>query len=276
MSAPGSPGSFPGEVPPGPAPEAPGGRRRWWGSLVASVLLHGAALGALVWAAVPWVRVAPPDDAVLVTLLAGGQEATAGTSAPGPSEPVAEAAPAPAPPPPAPAAPRIVEAPRRAKAPARPPAPARPAPPDAPAPERAAPADPAGAADPGSPAGDGGSSSGAAVAAIPPGAAGAGPSDASRVYGEGEVDRAAAPVGGIRRPEYPARERMLGREGRVSLRVTVDAAGAVRAVAVTRSGGDAFDRSARRAVEATPFRAARLADRPVASTVTVDVRFELD
>ena len=97
-----------------------------------------------------------------------------------------------------------------------------------------------------------------------------------RIGGEGEVDRVAAPVGGIRPPEYPARERMLGREGRVSLTVTVDAAGAVREVAVARSGGDAFDRSARRAVEATPFRAARLADQPVVSTVTVDVSFELD
>ncbi|HEY8493413.1 MAG TPA: energy transducer TonB [Myxococcota bacterium] len=96
------------------------------------------------------------------------------------------------------------------------------------------------------------------------------------MYDEGEVDRAAAPIGGIRRPEYPARERLLGRAGRVSLLVEVDAAGAVRDVRVARSAGEAFDASARRAVERTPFRPARLGDRAVASTVTVNVTFELD
>lgn len=101
-------------------------------------------------------------------------------------------------------------------------------------------------------------------------------SDADRVYGEGEVDQVAAPIGGIRRPEYPARERLLGREGRVSLVVEVDATGAVRNVRVARSAGEAFDASAQRAVERTRFRAARLGDRPVASTVTVNVTFELD
>jgi TonB family protein len=69
---------------------------------------------------------------------------------------------------------------------------------------------------------------------------------------------------------------MMGREGRVSLVVEVDAAGAVRAVRVARSAGAAFDGAARRAVEATPFRPARVADRAVASTVTVNVAFELE
>src|SRR5690606_10534392 len=49
---------------------------------------------------------------------------------------------------------------------------------------------------------------GSAIAARTPAARGA--VDVDRVYGEGEVDRIAAPLGGIRRPEYPARERMLG------------------------------------------------------------------
>lgn len=111
----------------------------------------------------------------------------------------------------------------------------------------------------------------AAGAAAAPAAASAG-----RVYGESEVDRAAVALGGIRRPEYPARERMLGREGRVTLRVQVDATGKVDEVTVARSAGEAFDASARRAVERTPFRAARLADRDVPSIVTVDVSFELE
>jgi protein TonB len=98
----------------------------------------------------------------------------------------------------------------------------------------------------------------------------------ARLYGERDVDRAAGPLGGIRRPSYPPRERMLGREGRVSLLVTVDPSGAVRDVEVTRSAGEAFDSAARRAVEATPFRPAERSGLAVASTVTVNVSFELD
>jgi protein TonB len=98
----------------------------------------------------------------------------------------------------------------------------------------------------------------------------------ARLYGEHDVDRAAGPLGGIRRPAYPPREQMLGREGRVSLLVTVDPSGAVRDVEVTRSAGEAFDSAARRAVEATPFRPAERSGLAVASTVTVNVSFELD
>lgn len=240
--------------------------------------LHAVALGGIAWATTPWrVRVAAPEEVVLVTLLAAGAAARPGAAAPGgASEPLAAAPEAPAvAPPPAPA--------RPARSTASPPRPrAReerraPSPPVARAPAAGSPP----AAGPGSapPDGAGGQPSAAAgtpLAAVAPGAGGAGAGDNSRVYGEGEVDRVAAPVGGIRRPEYPARERMMGREGRVSLRVTVDAAGAVREVSVARSGGAAFDASARRAVERTPFRAARLAERPVPSTVTVEVSFELD
>lgn len=95
-------------------------------------------------------------------------------------------------------------------------------------------------------------------------------------YGEHDVDRAAGPIGGIRRPSYPARERMLGREGRVSLLVNVDPTGTIRGVEVTESAGEAFDAAARRAVEATPFRPAERRGSAVASTVTVNVSFELD
>jgi protein TonB len=210
------------------------------------------------------VRVAPPDDAVFVTLLAEREGASAD-----------EAAAAAPPMPVVPAPPAIAEAaPREPRlGPAAPAAAPKRAPrPSGPAPATGA-AEPAGTPD----AHAGGVAEGAAVAVVAPPSGGSGAGiDAARVYGEGEVDRVAAPVGGIRRPEYPARERMMGREGRVSLVVTVDADGAVRDVAVARSGGDAFDGSARRAVQRTPFRAARLADQPVSSTVTVDVSFELD
>jgi TonB family protein len=266
-------------------------------------VLHVAVLGALAWAAGSWLRVPPPEEApVLVTLVARGEAPGAG-AAPMPPAPAPLAqrpaptpsAPRPAPPPPArrpeptPAARRPAPAPP-ARRPEQPPhaaqpaaRPARRAGSPAPveresAPDPSAPLGRSGASgrepawQPADPAGEPGASEGAAAAESAP-APGV---DVARVYGEGEVDRVAAPLGGIRRPEYPARERMMGREGRVSLLVEVDAAGAVRAVRVARSAGPAFDASARRAVEQTPFRAARLADRAVASTVTVDVSFELD
>lgn len=239
-------------------------------------------IGALAWAAVPWVRVTPPDDAVVVTLLAGAEQPGARAATPDAGA-IASAPPA-AEPASGPAAVETAEKPTArpsSAAAARPPK-AEPRPPARAAPStvreaaRAEPEPPAGAGEAAEAlrAGAAGSDAAATAAALVPGAGGA--RDAGRVYGEGEVDRAAAPVGGLRRPEYPARERMLGRESRVALLVTIDAAGEVREVAVTRSGGEAFDRAARRAIEATPFRAARVADRPVPSKVTVEVRFELD
>lgn len=98
---------------------------------------------------------------------------------------------------------------------------------------------------------------------------------ADRIFGEGEVDAVAAPLGAIA-PRYPGREKMLGKQGTVVLDATVDAAGRVRALAVTKSAGEGFDAAARAAVEATPFRAARREGRAVASRVTVRVKFQLD
>jgi TonB family protein len=227
-------------------------------------------LGALAWATGAFVRVAvrvePP---VFVTLLAGEEMARPGTTAGAAAPPVIEALAAP------PAAPAAAPPPRPTPVARRPAAPV--ARPTQPAPRRAsaAPVAPA-APSPGEPEAAEASGPGAATASVRDGAGSPPGADASRVYGEGEVDRVAAPLGGIRRPEYPPRERTMGREGRVSLVVTVDDAGVVRKVSVTRSAGAAFDASARRAVEGTPFRAARKADRAVASTVTVNVSFELD
>lgn len=235
------------------------------------------ALGALAWGAGRWVRVAPPDAPLFVTLLAepaANHEAGASRGDPIPPSASDAAARAPA------AAPRVRD--RTAAAP--PSAARRDRAPGAASPRReplaatqgSAPLEPAPARRDAPSASAGGGATPAARAAAraspAPGSSGGG----DRVYDEGEVDRAAAPIGGIRRPEYPARERLLGREGRVSLLVEVDAAGAVRDVRVARSAGEAFDASARRAVERTPFRPARLGDRAVASTVTVNVTFELD
>lgn len=98
---------------------------------------------------------------------------------------------------------------------------------------------------------------------------------ADRIFGEGEVDSVAAPLGAIA-PRYPGREKMLGKQGTVVLDVTVDAGGRVRNLTVTKSAGAGFDAAARTAVEATPFRAAQREGRAVASRVTVRVKFQLD
>jgi protein TonB len=215
-------------------------------------------LGALVWAAGSWVRLEPREEIVVVNLLEGAAAAQPAKPAPAAPEP-----------PPAPEQPTPLPAPVQPPAPARPP---RVAKPPRPAPVRAAsrPAAPASDAAAPAPARENGGASGAASESA------ATPIDVARVYGEGEVDRVAAPLGGIRRPEYPSRERMMGREGNVSLLVQIDAGGSVREVTVARSAGAAFDSAARRAVERTPFQAARLAERSVASTVTVNVAFELE
>lgn len=98
---------------------------------------------------------------------------------------------------------------------------------------------------------------------------------APRVFGEGEVDRVAAPLGAFK-PRYPSHELQTGRQGTVVISATIDAAGRVCEVAVVKSAGGAFDAAARAAVEATPFRAAQREGRAVASSVTVRVKFELD
>lgn len=256
-------------------------RRRFGGSLAVSLLVHALALGALAWATGSWLRVAAHETPVFVTLLAAAEgPAPAAAVA---AAPAAAAPPVPAPPPPA-AQPTPHPVTRSRSVPAPPPPrtsrPARaPRPPAgaAPTPAGAAPT-PASPEPPAVPGPSSGTPSVPAPEATAAGTAGAlaASTAATRVYGEGEVDRAAVALGGIRRPEYPARERMLGREGRVTLLVEVDASGRVGAVTVARSGGEAFDASARRAVARTPFRAARLADRAVASTVTVEVSFELE
>jgi protein TonB len=109
-------------------------------------------------------------------------------------------------------------------------------------------------------------------ASLAPAAAGSAAGD--RVYGESEVDRVAAPQGAIA-PVYPSRQRALGREGTVVLRVTVEADGRARDLVVVMSAGDEFDAAAREAASAARFRPALRAGQPVASSVTLRVRFHL-
>lgn len=92
--------------------------------------------------------------------------------------------------------------------------------------------------------------------------------------GPGEVDRAARPRWPIR-PDYPALARQRGRESTVVVEAWVDEQGEVSFSSVARSGGADFDASARRAVEGSAFRPARLDGRDVASRVALRIHFQL-
>ena len=77
-------------------------------------------------------------------------------------------------------------------------------------------------------------------------------------------------------PDYPYRARRAGHEGRVVLRVAVDAAGMPTAVTVARSSGhDSLDDAALEAVRHWRFTPATAAGLAVAGTVEVPITFRL-
>jgi periplasmic protein TonB len=206
-----------------------------------SLALHGAVFAA-IWLGARLIPLPSPPEVLPVELLhEAASEAAARAPAPQPA--VAATPPAPAPKPPE-------------RRPLPLPKPARPIPSPRPAP---APSVATSALQPQAPS-------------VP--APAAGPASSDRVYGEGEVDRAAAPEGAIE-PLYPSRQRMLGREGTVVLLVTVAADGRARSLEVVTSAGGEFDAAAREAASAARFRPALRAGQPVASTVTLRVRFHL-
>jgi protein TonB len=78
------------------------------------------------------------------------------------------------------------------------------------------------------------------------------------------------------RPAYPAVSRRGGEQGRVLLRVLVDAAGAPTQVSLqTSSGHERLDRAAQSAVARWRFVPARRGAEPVAAWVTVPIEFSL-
>ena len=88
--------------------------------------------------------------------------------------------------------------------------------------------------------------------------------------------RARAIPGSCPAPEYPARERRLGVEGLVEIRVAVAADGSVGSADVARSSGSAaLDRAALAAVLGWRFEPALLDGVAVADAVLVPVRFVL-
>lgn len=78
------------------------------------------------------------------------------------------------------------------------------------------------------------------------------------------------------RPKYPDSARSTGKEGRVLLRVLVDAYGKTKTVEVNLSSGtDALDRAAVDAVQRWRFSPARHGDQPVESWVRIPIDFRL-
>lgn len=79
------------------------------------------------------------------------------------------------------------------------------------------------------------------------------------------------------RPPYPDSRRMSGEEARLKLRLSIDAGGRVVAVEPVGAADRAFLESARRHIlRRWRYQPATEGGRPVAATVTVTLRFELD
>jgi protein TonB len=88
--------------------------------------------------------------------------------------------------------------------------------------------------------------------------------------------RARPRAGACAGPDYPARERRLGVEGLVEVRVEVSAEGGVDAAAIDRSSGSAaLDAAALEAVRRWTFVPARRGEEAVPDVVLVPVRFVL-
>ncbi|MDQ7076076.1 MAG: energy transducer TonB [Gammaproteobacteria bacterium] len=76
-------------------------------------------------------------------------------------------------------------------------------------------------------------------------------------------------------PIYPETMRAAGRSGVVKLEALIDKTGKVRRVSIITSEGEAFDQAAKRAIMASSFSPAKIADRAVAVRLRLPVRFSL-
>jgi periplasmic protein TonB len=117
---------------------------------------------------------------------------------------------------------------------------------------------------------------------IAEGATGSGNSGTGRGIGDGrDLSGAGAPLvqasyGYAPKPEYPHSARSEGKEGRVLLRVLVDAEGKTKTVQVNlSSGNDALDRAAMDTVRRWRFAPARYGDHPIESWVRIPIDFRL-
>lgn len=103
-----------------------------------------------------------------------------------------------------------------------------------------------------------------------------GESGHGRGTGGAGVPLVQASYGYAPKPEYPDSARSAGKEGRVLLRVLVDAQGKTKTVEVNlSSGSDALDRAAVDAIRRWRFSPARHGDEPVESWIRVPIDFRL-
>jgi protein TonB len=245
--------------------------------LAGSLLLHGAALAALLWSPARPVPGTPAEQAV--TLFWDGTEDGAADRADSAAEPAppgapprVEAPPAPAAPPPPAAAPPAPPPPPPAEAAALappPPAPPRPQPARPPAPR---PTPQPAPREPGPPA----------IWSPPARAAAGAGQGAAMASGAGIASgavSAARPVGGAANasPEYPHGSRIRGEQGRVTLLVQVGPDGRVLDLSVLGSSGfPALDQAALRAVRGWRFDPGTQDGRAVFSTTQVGITFRLE
>lgn len=96
-----------------------------------------------------------------------------------------------------------------------------------------------------------------------------------RYFTKDEVDLPAWPLAPIE-PVYPPELRALGREGEVEARVVVLADGSVGGAVLESSSDDAFTAAAQEALREARFQPAERAGRPVASWITLELRFRLE
>ena len=101
-------------------------------------------------------------------------------------------------------------------------------------------------------------------------------SGAGRGDGGGESRFVQASYAYAPKPDYPARARREGKEGRVLLRVLVDEQGKSKSVEVgDSSGSEALDRAAAEAIKRWRFSPARYGNKSVESWVKIPIDFRL-
>jgi len=76
-------------------------------------------------------------------------------------------------------------------------------------------------------------------------------------------------------PVYPEEARRLGKEGRVVLRLTIDAGGNLRGVEVVQGAGFGFEEAAVTAVKRSSFRPANVQGQAVSSVARLPIRFAI-
>lgn len=115
---------------------------------------------------------------------------------------------------------------------------------------------------------------------------GVGPSGTGYGRGSGNGNVSSSPGTGIAltqaryrdtpTPDYPDSARREGRQGRVLLRVLVDAQGRSKQVEINRSSGsEALDRAAAETIKRWQFHPARQGDQPIESWLRIPIEFHL-